>query len=151
LAPSGVALPTSPFHLTVPDHLTVVFLPTADSELVGTAPMVSNSLASGHTTLENLLNTLAPTTVETLHPVPIPTFQGRSPIIRESSTYLYIFPVLILVTHLGKTTLGLVVWDLKLHLSKPTVLRERLLLLLLFRIIIPQKHLTLGCLEALNP
>jgi hypothetical protein len=85
LAPGGVVLPTSPFHLTVPNHSSVAPLPTVDSELVGTDPPVSNSLAFGHTTLGNLLNNLAPSSVETLHPVPIPTFRGRSPIIRESS------------------------------------------------------------------
>jgi hypothetical protein len=85
LALGGVALSSSPFHLTIPDHLTTVVLPTTDSELVGVAPTTSRILASGHSTLGNLLTTSAPTTVETLLPVLIPTFQGRSPIIRESS------------------------------------------------------------------
>ena len=71
--------------MTIPDHLTTAVLPTTDSELVGFAPTNSRILASGHSTLRNLLTTSAPTTVETLLPVPIPTFQGRSPIIRESS------------------------------------------------------------------
>jgi hypothetical protein len=78
LALGGVALSSTPFHLTIPDHLTTMVLPTNESELVGVAPTTYRILASGHSTLGNLLTTSAPTTIETLLPVPIPTFQGRS-------------------------------------------------------------------------
>jgi hypothetical protein len=52
--------------------------------LVGDVLSDTRDSAPGDTTLGNILNTLVPTYKETLLPVPLPTFQGRSLIHREN-------------------------------------------------------------------
>jgi hypothetical protein len=78
----GDIISSNPNLLTIPVNCSFAPLSLVDTRPAGTELLLSPSLAQG---LSNTgLSHSSPTPVEMLHPVPIPTYLGKSPIINDS-------------------------------------------------------------------